>query len=415
MTTDGIARRGFLQASALGLAAGLAPRAAGAQSAGIAAPEPGYEGSEALPVEPVGRPQPSVENPPRQAFDRQLGWAVCGLGHFAQNYAVPGIDRAERARLTGLISGNPEKATQFGDGWNIGADHIYGYDMTGLADDDAIDVVYVLTPNAIHEEPVVRALEAGKHVLCEKPMATSPEACPRMIDAARAADRKLMVAYRAHFEPHNVKAKEMLDEGVFGDVWFATSDHHRPLDPQALQDQWRMQKPIAGGGSLPDIGIYAFNGIIYFFGESPSRVLASIASPPDDERFTEVEAFSRVQFEFPSGRTAQISSGYTGAKKRIDLIGSAATATLDPATEYSGNRLLVISPQGSDDVATEQTSDTQFPGEIDHFCEAIQDGIAIRTPGEMGLRDVRLIEAIYRSAEAGTWLDLNDDGSVRET
>ncbi|PWN57246.1 gfo/Idh/MocA family oxidoreductase, partial [Chryseobacterium phosphatilyticum] len=140
-----------------------------------------------------------------------------------------------------------------------------------------------------HAELTVKAFEAGKHVFCEKPMANSPAECQRMIDAAKAAGRKLMIAYRAHWEPHNLRAKAMLDAGELGQVWFATSDHHRPLDPALPRDQWRMKRSVAGGGSLVDIGIYSLNGLQWFFGESPNAVAASMQAPPDDPRFAEVE------------------------------------------------------------------------------------------------------------------------------
>lgn len=174
--------------------------------------------------------------------------------------------------------------------------------MARLADDDAVSVVYVVTPNASHAELTVKAFEAGKHVLCEKPMATTPVECQRMIDATKAAGRRLMIAYRAHWEPHNVQAKTVLDAGELGQVWFASSDHHRPLDPSLPRDQWRVRKAVAGGGSLVDIGIYALNGLQWFLNESPSAVAASMTSPPGDPRFAEVEDVFTAQLVFPSGR-----------------------------------------------------------------------------------------------------------------
>ena len=408
-------RRRFLEQTFAGLGVGLIACTGRAQQSRVVAPGTGYQASENLPEGPVGRPEPEHDQEQPQDASEQLGWAVAGLGHFAQNYAIPGIARARRAKLTGLVSGNATKAQRVARSYGLGNDAIYDYGtMDRLADDDDVDVVYVITPNSVHPELVVKAFEAGKHVMCEKPMANSPAECQRMIDAARAAGRKLMVAYRAHFEPHNVAAKRLFDAGELGDVWFAMSDHHRPLNPDHERDQWRMQKPIAGGGSLVDIGIYALNGIIWLFGETPSRILASIHSPPGDVRFTEVEAFSRVQLEFPSGRAAALTSGYTGSKKRIDLVGSKGTATLDPATEYRGDRLVVHTPEGADEVHPDKESDAQFTDEIDHLCQAIQEGTEIRTPGEMGLRDVRLIEAIYRSAELGRWVDVAPDGSLRD-
>jgi len=274
-------------------------------------------------------------------------------------------------------------------------------------------VVYVITPNSLHRDLVVRAFEAGKHVMVEKPMATTPEDCEAMIAARDAAGKKLMVAYRAHFEPVNLMAGTLIREGQIGDLTFFSSDHHRPLDPATPKDQWRMKRALSGGGSFIDIGIYALNGALWYLRETPAALSARTWSPEGDERFAEVEAVCTVQLRFASGRLATLSSGYIADKKRIDVWGSEAVAVLDPATDYMGNRLMVSSSEGTEEKQSEFGSQVQFDREIDHLSRAILNGTEVLTPGEMGLRDVRLIEAIYRSAgEEGRWIELNEDGSV---
>lgn len=397
------ARRLFLAGSALGL---------GALAAGRAAAQP----ATAIPPGPVGRPEPQLEEEPPLALAQRVGWAVVGLGHYTQAYVLPALARSRRSRTVALVSGNPDKARSVAARYGVNERSLYGYDaMERLADNPEVAVVYIVTPNASHAELTVKAFEAGKHVICEKPMANSPAECQRMIDAARAADRRLMVAYRAHWEPHNLRAKQMFDAGELGAVWFASSDHHRPLDPSRPRDQWRVKRAVAGGGSLVDIGIYALNGLQWFFDESPNAVAASMQSPPGDPRFAEVENVFTAELAFPSGRRATISSGYTADKKRIDLWGDRLVATLDPATAYQGNRLVVANAKKSEEVLTQETSAAQFTGELDHFSQVVAEGGAVRTPGEMGLRDVRLIEALYRAAAERRWLDLNPDMTVRGT
>ncbi|WP_410216616.1 Gfo/Idh/MocA family protein [Paracoccus sp. (in: a-proteobacteria)] len=413
-------RRGFLRNSAIGFGAGTLTLGMGgagalAETAGRAIGTGQTPPADPLERQPAGRPEPELDAATRPTpLERQLGWAVCGLGHFAQNYAIPAIGQASEARLTGLISGNRDKALAVGAAWNVPEDAIQDYGMEGLADDPSIDIVYVITPNAIHEENVITALEAGKHVLCEKPFAHNSAAAQRMMDAARAADRKIMIAYRAHFEPNNTALKEMVQKGELGDIWYATSDHHRPLDPSVERDHWRMVRDLAGGGSLMDIGIYSLNGLIWLLDEVPERLIATTFSPDtEDGRFGQVEAIGQVQLVFPSGRRANISSGYIASKKRIDLWGSDAVAVLDPATEYSGNRLTLTTAEGQEMPTPSGPSEQQFTGQIDHFSKAVRDGIDILTPAEMGLRDMRLLEAIYVSAEQGAWVDLNPDGTMR--
>ena len=397
-------RRLFLAGGAAGLGAAIAGGRAAAQA-----------DRGAIPTGPVGRPEPKLEEEPPLPLDRRLGWAVVGLGDYAQGYVLPALARARRSRAVALVSGNPEKAKRVAARYGVGENALYGYDTIGrLAGNDAVGVVYIVTANATHAELTVKAFEAGKHVFCEKPMANSPAECQRMIDAAKAAGRKLMIAYRAHWEPHNLRAKAMLDSGELGQVWFASSDHHRPLDPSLPRDQWRMKRDVAGGGSLVDIGIYSLNGLQWFLGESPNAVAATMQAPPGDPRFAEVENVFSAELAFPSGRRATISSGYTASKKRIDLWGERLVATLDPATAYQGNRLVVSNAKKAEEILTEETSAAQFTGEIDHFSQAVTEGTEVRTPGEMGLRDMRLIEALYRTARERRWLDLNPDMTVRE-
>ncbi|KAA2214303.1 Gfo/Idh/MocA family protein [Teichococcus oryzae] len=379
----------------------------------LAAASAAAQGGGGLPATPTGRPDPQLERPPQQAEDRRLGWAVAGLGHFAQAYALPALGRALMSRPAGLISGSPDKLRAVGARYGIGEAHRYGYDMARLRDDDSVQVVYVITPNSTHAELTVRALEAGKHVMCEKPMATSAADCQRMIDAAKAAGRRLMIAYRAHFEPYNMEARRMAEAGELGRIWFAASDHHRPLDPSKPRDEWRMRKDIAGGGSLVDIGIYSLNGLIWLLGEEPVAVTATIHSPPGDKRFAEIENVMTAQLEFASGARVNISSGYTADKKRIDLWGDKAVAVLDPATAYKDNRLTLSNAREQRQVISEAASAEQFTGVIDHLSNAILNNGAVATPGEMGLRDMRIIEALYRSAATQQRVALNPDMTMK--
>ena len=371
-------------------------------------------GAQPPPTGLVGRPQPKLDQEPPLPEDKRLGWAVVGLGDFAQGYVIPALGRARRSKLTALVSGNAEKARTVASHHGIKPTSVYGYDTLGkLAQNKDVSVVYIVTPNSTHAELTVKALEAGKHVMCEKPMANSPAECQRMIDAAKAAGRKLMIAYRAHWEPNNVRARELRQAGELGKVWFASSDHHRPLDPSLPRDQWRAKKALAGGGSLVDIGIYSLNGLQWLLGESPSALTASMFSPPGDPRFAEVENVLTAELVFPSGARATISSGYTANKKRIDLWGDKLVATLDPATAYDGNRLVVSDPKKAEEVLTGKSSAEQFTGEIDHLSQVIAEGGEVLTPGEMGLRDVRIIQALYRAAETKRWIELNADMTMK--
>src|SRR3954469_20211909 len=141
-----------------------------------------------------------VPDPP----GKKLGWAIVGLGSLAINQILPAFAKCEKSKVIAFVSGHANKANKLAQRYGVSSRSIYNYDnYDSLKDNPEIDVVYVVLPNGMHAEYTVRALQAGKHVLTEKPMANTPDKCRHMIDAARKADRKLMVAYRCRYEPHN--------------------------------------------------------------------------------------------------------------------------------------------------------------------------------------------------------------------
>jgi glucose-fructose oxidoreductase len=368
---------------------------------------------EAPPSRPTGRPVPEMEQEMPLEPGRRLGWAVVGLGKFALNQILPSFSESRASRLVALVSGNRQKAEQVASRYGVESRNLYDYaSFDRIADNPEIDVVYVILPNALHAEYTVRAFKAGKHVFCEKPMAVTVEECETMIRAGREAGRKLMVAYRAQFEPHNVEAVRMVRDGEIGAVHLVTSDHGRILDPKDPADQWRMVKSLAGGGSLYDIGIYSLQAARYLTGEEPVEVFGQIASPKDDPRFREVEDRVVFQLRFPSGTVANLSASYsTSSVKRIQAFGQKGSLILDPATEYEGNRLTWQTEKGRQEVKVKEKS--QFAAEMDHFSQSVMDNRDPKTPGEEGLRDIRLMQAIYQSAREGRPVSLEATGSTR--
>lgn len=401
-----LSRRGFL-AGAAGVTAG-AVASSGARAQPQTLPD--------IPDGATGRPFPAADLQMPLPPGERLGWAVVGLGSFALNQVIPAITRSQTAKLTALVSGNADKAQDVASHYGVPEAKIYNYDSFGeIANDNAIDIVYIVLPNGLHAEYTIRALQAGKHVMCEKPMANTVDECRQMIQAAEDADRKLMIAYRAHFEPHNQQAVQMKRDGAFGDVKMVLGTTMRTLDLSRPRDEWRVLRDLAGGGSMMDIGIYALNGTLWFLDETPTSLVATIGNPEGDVRFLEVEDMLTAQLRFGSGALANLATSYTMNENRIQMLGTEGTALLDPATSYSGNELTETgSDVGTRTVPVGQTAATQFTGEIDHLSRAVMDGTEIRTPGAMGLRDVGLIKAMYASAERGAWVNLNPDGTMAD-
>jgi predicted dehydrogenase len=336
----------------------------------------------------------TVPEPP----GKKLGWAVVGLGNLAINQILPAFAKCEKSKVAALVSGTPEKARKLAQRYAVEPRNLYdyqGYDR--LKDNPEVDIVYVVLPNSMHAEYTIRALKAGKHVLCEKPMANTPADCQAMIDAARTANRKLMVAYRCRYEPFNQEMIRMAREQELGPVKVVVADHGFNIgDPK----QWRLKKDMAGGGALMDIGVYSLQAARYVTGEEPTELTAMSYTTPGDERFREVEETINFQLRFPSGALASCTSsyGYAG-QNRYRVIATKGWFELEPATSYTGLRMRVRKGNALEERTLPGRD--HFAMEMDHLSECILDGKQPLTPGEEGLRDLTLMTAIYEAARTG--------------
>jgi glucose-fructose oxidoreductase len=331
-----------------------------------------------------------VPDPP----GRKLGWAIVGLGSLAINQILPAFARSEKSKVTALVSGHPDKARKLAARYGVAEKSLYTYEtFEQLRDNPDVDVVYIVLPNGMHAEYTIRAAKAGKHVLCEKPMANTPADCQQMIDACREAGRKLMVAYRLHYEPYNQALVKVVRDQEFGPLKVVLADAGFPIgDPT----QWRLNRQMAGGGSLMDIGIYALNAARYLTGEEPTEVHAMEYTTPGDPRFKEVEETLTFQLRFPGGVLANCTSSYGAPLNRFRVVGTKGWAELEPALIYSNLKMRA----GSGSIVEERLQPVvdHFAAEMDHFSDCVMQGTEPRTPGEEGLRDLRIMMAIYQSA-----------------
>lgn len=335
--------------------------------------------------------QLQVPDPP----GKKLGWAIVGLGRLSINQILPAFAKCEKSRPVAFVTGDRAKGEKLAARYGVNAKSIYNYqNYDALRDNPEVDVVYVVLPNSMHAEYTIRAAKAGKHVLCEKPMATTPKDCEQMIAASKGAGKKLMVAYRVRYEPYNQNLIKLAQSGELGPTKVVVADAGFNIgDP----NQWRLKKGLAGGGSLMDIGIYALQAARYTTGEEPIEVNAMEFTDRNDPRFKEVEDTINFQLRFPSGALAQCTSFYGHAgQNRIRVGGTKAWAELEPATSYTGLRMFV--KKGG---ATEERDFGQrdhFAGEMDHMSESVMSNKEPLTPGEEGLKDLRIMMAIYEAA-----------------
>ncbi|HEY5040810.1 MAG TPA: Gfo/Idh/MocA family oxidoreductase, partial [Verrucomicrobiae bacterium] len=253
------------------------------------------------------------------------GVALLGLGSYSTGQLAPALQLTKNCRLTGVVSGHPEKLARWAKQFSLPEKNLYNYEnFDGIADNQDIDIVYVVTPPALHPEFSIRAAKAGKHVISEKPMATSVADCNAMIAACQAAKVKLSIGYRMHFDPYGKEFMRLQREKDFGAFMNMTGDNGFVFGRHA----WRVEKKLAGGGPLMDMGIYVIQGACMAAGAVPVAVTAHEEPKLRPEFFTEVEETLRFKLEFPDGAICDAVTSYNhnagafraeGAKGWIDF------------------------------------------------------------------------------------------------
>jgi predicted dehydrogenase len=345
------------------------------------------------------QPQMIVPDPP----GKKMGYAVVGLGNLAIHQILPAFSQCEKSKPVALVSGHPDKANKLALRYGIHPKNVYSYqNYDSIKDNPEVDIIYIVLPNGMHAEYTVRGLQAGKHVLSEKPMARTPAECQAMIDAARRADRRLMVAYRCRYEPFNQAMIRMAREQTLGPLKIIQTDAGFDIgDP----NQWRLNKEMAGGGSLMDIGIYSLQAARYLSGEEPTEVNAMMYTTPGDVRFKEVEESINFQLRFPSGILANCTSSYGCAwRSHFRALTTKGYFELDPAIGYSGQRMRVNRENRLEELSIDPRD--HFAAEMEHMSDCVMNGKTPLTPGEEGLRDLKIMMAIYEAARTGNTIQL---------
>src|SRR5690554_3137582 len=317
--------------------------------------------------------------------------AIMGLGSYGTRVAEA-MQSNKRAKLVGVVSGTPSKVSDWQKKYNIPEKNCYNYENFDLIKDNPdIDAVYVITPNSLHHDQVIRVAKAGKHVICEKPMGINAKEAQEMIDVCKQANVKLLVGYRMHFEANTLEIIRMRKAGDFGKIMFFQGlCGFRIGDPT----QWRLNKQLAGGGSMMDIGIYAINGARYMIGEEPIWVTAQ-ETKTDHVKFKEgVDETIQFQLGFPSGAVASCLSTYSmNYLDRFFLNGQNGFAELQPSTGYGPIKGRTNKGELNKPHTIHQTV------QMDEMAGIIFDGKVPVVPvdGEEGLKDLKIIDAIYQA------------------
>jgi predicted dehydrogenase len=324
---------------------------------------------------------------------KKLGIALVGLGGYSTGQLGPALQQTRNCYLAGVVTGTPEKAESWSAKYNIPKENIYNYsNFDDIANNKAIDIVYVVLPVSMHKDFTIRAAKAGKHVICEKPMALNAADCSEMIDACKKAKRMLSIGYRLHFEPHNIEVMRLGQKQVFGKLTAIDSGNGFSWGRGA--DSWRLKKAMSGGGALMDMGIYAIQAARYTTGKEPLYVTAT-EEKSNLQLFKEVDDTIRWQLEFPQELIAKGMSSYSQNISFLKVNAENGSFGLSPAYGYGG--IAGTTSKGPMDFP----QINQQAAQMDDFAQCVQLGKQTRVPGEEGLRDMKVIDAIYRSIASG--------------
>jgi predicted dehydrogenase len=338
-------------------------------------------------------PEDPLQRIKKAKAEGKLGIALVGLGNYSGGQLAPALLQTEHCYLAGIVSGTPSKLDSWKKRYNIADENAYNYQtFDAIIENKAIDIVYVVLPNSMHAEYVIRAAKAGKHVICEKPMAISVEECDRMIAACKAAGRQLSIGYRLHFEPYNLEMARLGSQKIYGNIKNIKAGFGFTIgDPT----QWRLKKALAGGGPLEDLGIYAIQGICYTSGMEPISVTAQEGPKTDAEKFKEVEQSLTWQFQMPGGMTAEGRASYGDSMNYLRAEAEKGVFELTSAYGYSGQRGQTPAGTMNFPVVNQQAR------QMDAFALSIKNNKPTIVPGEMGRRDVKYIQAIYEAMQSG--------------
>lgn len=335
---------------------------------------------------------------PPEAQDTRVGFALVGIGKLTAEELIPAARTSEHAYVAALVSGEADKARGFARALGLTDGDAYTYEQFGeLAGREDVQAVYIVTPNSLHREYATRAARMGKHVLCEKPLGVNAEDAQAIVDACREAGVLLMTAYRCQYTPEHWAARDAVQGGTLGDLRLLHSIHAQVEDDPEV---WRLKRELAGGGPLPDVGIYSLNTLRFITGQEPEWVFATQHQPGGDPRFREVEASMSALLGFPGGVSATIQTSYAAFKTTsLRAMGEKGSLNMEPAFPYDGLKVQVSGEDGTHEPRFPEYD--QFTLEIDHFAQCIRSGDTPWTPGEEGVQDHVVMDALYESARTG--------------
>lgn len=321
---------------------------------------------------------------------RKLGVALVGLGYYSTDLLAPALQLTRHCELRGIVTGSPEKISVWQRKYGIKDSNVYNYEnIEGIANNSDIDVIYIVLPTGLHSEYSVKAANCGKHVWCEKPMARTERECKQIIEACQKNKVKLSIGYRMHHEPNTQTIIEWAESKPYGNI-FKSSAEAGYFDGRT--NHWKQRK-VMGGGAMYDMGVYSLNGLRYANGIEPNAVLSARHETTRPDIYTEVDETTYFTLEFPNGVTAEGATSFGHGWNTLHIDCQQGWYELSPFQSYTG-----ITGNTSNGRKLQQSIPNQQARQMDDDALAIINNTKVLVPGEEGLRDIRIVEAIYKSA-----------------
>jgi glucose-fructose oxidoreductase len=322
---------------------------------------------------------------------KKSGIALVGLGWYSTDILAPALLQTEHSYLAGIVTGTPAKEKIWADKYNIPAKNIYNYqNFDEIASNADIDIIYIVLPNSMHKEFTIRAANAGKHVICEKPMAMNAQECREMIAACENNNVGLSIGYRMQYEPYTQEIMRLGQEKVFGNVMHISCGagyRHGNFN------SWKVSK-VMGGGPMFDMGVYPLQGARYVVGEEPISVTAQSFTIRKQD-FREVDEVVTFQLEFPGGTIANLDTGFHTGFNYLNAYAERGWFQLEPFSGFSGIK------------GRSSRGELNFPGinqqarQMDEDAVSFARGEKPRVPGEEGLKDMIVVDATVESLNTG--------------
>ena len=330
---------------------------------------------------------------------RRIRYAVVGMGHIAQVAVLPAFAHARRnSELIAVVSGDRTKRREMAKRYRL--ERTFTYDEFDECL-QIVDAVYIALPNSMHAEYSVRAARAGVHVLCEKPMAVTVEECRQMITACRKANVKLMIAYRLHFETLTLSAIELATRGDLGDLKYFNSSFSMTVRRGDIRT-----KKGCGGGTLYDIGVYCINAARNLFRAEPTQVSA-VSINSGLASLAEIDETTAATLRFGNERLATFVTSFHAADvAAYRIVGTKGNLHADPAYEYAEGLDYTLTRNGRKTRKSLGKRD-QFGPELVYFSDCILNDRPPEPSGEEGMQDVRIVQALYKSAASGKPISLS--------